>query len=240
MPVGQPLSELRRMLRAETGQSINPAQGVNAQGQYDLALARQQRELWLANDWPHLSYPVDIALAIGQRLYDYDALMPFDAIDAAYVKNSSGKWDPVSYGIDTLCYNEYSETDRSWPVRRWANRVKITSGKVVPAGQFEVWPTPDQVGTLRFVGTAVPNALVADSDVAVLDDTLIVLFAAAEILAEQKSERAALKLQKANQHLRMLMAAQSAQKRDIPVLGGADMTPMQSSGQRFRVPISQP
>ena len=43
MPLGVPLTQLRIDLRAETGQSLNPAQGVQAQTTQDNQLDRQQR-----------------------------------------------------------------------------------------------------------------------------------------------------------------------------------------------------
>ena len=46
MPLGVTLLDLRRELRAETGTSLNPAQGMQAQATMDIMLARQQRELW--------------------------------------------------------------------------------------------------------------------------------------------------------------------------------------------------
>lgn len=240
MPVGVALSELRRLLRAEVGQSLNPAQGVNAQGEYDLALARQQQELWEAYEWPHLGYHVDLPLSSGQTLYDYSPEMSFEAINSAYVL-VNGRYEKVRYGIKPEHDNTY--TTRSWPVVRWANAVKITTGKVVPAGQFRVLPEPSQNGTLRFYGQAKCNALVADADICVLDSTLITLFAAAEILAARKAEHAPVKLQKAQQYLRRLLANQGSDKREIPVLAGANIyeATMQGSSmsfatRRFRTP----
>lgn len=236
MPVGVALSELRRLLRAEVGQSLNPAQGVNAQGTYDLALARQQQELWEAYDWPHLHYWVDVPVSVGQEVYDYAPDMPFDAINSLWALNGN-KYDKVLYGIDTEHMDPTAS--RSWPVRRWANAVKITAGKVVPAGQFRLYPIPNQSGTVRFMGQAKCNPLVADADICVLDSTLITLFAAAEILAFQKVESASVKLQKAQQYLRRLLANQSADKREIPVLSGANIAAAHSQmdgSRRFRTP----
>jgi hypothetical protein len=235
MPVGVQLSELRRQLRAEVGQTLNAAQGVNAQGQYDLALARQQQELWESYDWPHLMYSVDHPLFAGQEVYDYPPEMPFDAINKVFARNGT-KFDPVLYGIDMGHTNEYQT--RAWPPARWANSVKITNGKVVPAGQFRVLPMPGQDGALRFVGQAPCNPLVADTDICVLDSTLITLFAAAEILASQKAENASLKLQKAQQYLRRLLANMGADKRQIPVMSGAQIAAAMAPGsdRRFRTP----
>jgi len=240
MAVGVALSELRRQLRAEVGQSLNPAQGVNAQGQYDMMLVRSQKELWDAYDWPHLNLRVDLTLSAGQDIYPYPTEMPFESINDAYcwdgVNGSSAS--RVRYPIPR---DTFSNIGRAWPVQFWQNQASYTGGKTVPAGSIRLWPIPQQAGKLVILGSAPCNALVADADVAVLDDTLIVLFAAAEILAQQKNEGASIKLQKANQYLRRLLANQSADKRDITVLGGAQiaqsMMPIYGdSGRNFRIP----
>ena len=238
MPVGVALSELRRQLRAEVGQSLNPAQGVNAQGEYDLILARQQQELWESYEWPHLEYHVDVPISSGQVVYDYDSAMPFEAINSAWALVND-RWEKVLYGIKPEHVNTY--TTRAWPLARWANSVKITAGKVVPAGQFKVLPEPSQNGTLRFYGQAQCNPLIAEADVCVLDSTLITLFAAAEILGARKAEHAPIKLQKAQQYLRRLLANQGADKRQIPVMSGVNMVQaaMQTelpNNRRFRTP----
>lgn len=235
MPVGVALSELRRLLRAEVGQSLNPAQGVNAQGQYDLTLARQQQELWEAYDWPHLAYHKDVPVSSGQAVYDYPSDMNFDSINSIWVL-SSNTYDKLLYGTDTNAFNAHNTP--GWPVVRWGNAVKITNGKVVPAGQFQLLPTPSQNGTIRIVGQAPCNPLVDETDICVLDSTLITMFAAAEILAAQKAENASLKLQKAQQYLRRLLANQSSDKREVPVLSGANIAAaaIQGSGRRFRTP----
>jgi hypothetical protein len=239
MAVGVTLIELRRQLRAEVGQTLNVAQGANAQGIYDLMLARTQQELWEANEWPHLRYSSDIALSAGQRFYPYPTDMSYEAINQVWVKDT-GNWKPVAFGIGVNDYASYGGEDaRSWPVARWGNIVSIVAGKVVPAGQIEVLPVPAQAGTLRLEGQAPCNPLLADTDICVLDSTLIALYCAAEILANQKAENATLKLQKAQQYLRRLTANQGSDKRPIAVLGGAQIAQTyagESSGRRFRIP----
>lgn len=239
MPVGATLTALRRQLRAEVGQTLNTAQGANAQGIYDLVLARTQQELWEANEWPHLRYSSDFALVTGQRYYPYPADMSFEAVNRAWVQDE-GKWKPVAYGISVADYDAHGgEGSRSWPVRRWANSVTFVAGKVVPAGQIEVLSVPARDGVLRLEGQAPCNPLLADNDVCVLDSTLIALYAAAEILANQKAENAGMKLQKAQQYLRRLMANQGADKRRIHVLGGAAIAETfagPDQGRRFRIP----
>jgi hypothetical protein len=234
MSVGTKLSDLRRMLRAEVGQSLNPAQGSNAQGQYDMMLDRTQRELWEQYEWPHLFYYTDLAVQTGQRFYDYPVGMPFDAILRGHYLDSGTNWLPLGYQIGLHCYSQYGgESGRAWPPQRWQNVPQFSAGKTIPVGKLELWPVPAQNGTLRFNGQALVNALVSDNDVAVLDDTLITLFTAAEILAAQKGENASLKLQKANQYLRRLMANIGGMKRThIPILGGYGS----SSGHQGQTP----
>ena len=105
-----------------------------------------------------------------------------------------------------------------------------TSGQTQPAAQFEVWPIPGPSlpFSLRIEGNAPLNTLVEDTDVCVIDATLITLFAAAEILAMQKSESASLKLQKANQYRRLLVARLGAQQRTMKSLSkdGGHMGPL--------------
>lgn len=240
MPVGVALSELRRQLRAEVGQTLNVAQGVNVQGQYDMALARTQTELWTTYEWPHLRYFVDVDVSAGQKLYEYPHDMPFDNINRVYVLSSQSEWLPVQYGITMSDYTEVGgEAARGFPITRWQNRVKVANGIVIPAGQIELMPIPSQSTKIRLDGQASCNQLVADTDIAVLDSTLIVLFAAAEILAAQKAENAGLKLQKAQQYLRRLLANQGADKRKITVLGGGSMNDMGiTPEQRFRIPVA--
>ena len=65
------LIDLRRGVQAETGSSLNPAQGTQVQPTLDLLLARQQRELWDAYTWQHLKIYADVQLMDGQGVYSY-------------------------------------------------------------------------------------------------------------------------------------------------------------------------
>jgi hypothetical protein len=226
MAFGTSLLNLRNKLRAEVSQSLNTAQGVNAQGQYDMALDRTQKELWESYEWPHLTYYSTLALQNGQQLYAYPPDMPFDYIVKGYVLVGTTDWTPMSFGIALEDYAQYGgEAGKSWPPQKWANRPVVSGGVTDPIGKLELWPIPNQNGSLRFKGQAPCNPLVSDTDKAVLDDVLITLFAAAEILAAQKSESAALKLTKANQFLRRHFANLGGGKRRTIALGGVGSMP---------------
>jgi len=72
--------------------------------------------------------------------------------------------------------------------------------------EFEIWPVPNTAQTFRFVGQRNPRTFSSDSDKCELDDLLIVLFAAAEILAHKEQASAAIVLRRANERLAKLRA----------------------------------
>lgn len=222
MPVGVTLANLRRDLRAETGQSLNMAQGVQSQATQDNQLDRQQRELWDAYDWPHLAYWVNVPASQSQSLYDYPQSMPFDQVNRIYWQAiNTTKWRELAYGI--RAFDPLPGTPQTGTPMRWGNVASVdsTTNLTNPIGQVEILPKPSTNGTLRFEGSAPCNPLVADDDICVLDSKVIVLFAAAEILATQKVEAAQLKLLKAQTYLRRLLANQGADKRHNYNMGGS-------------------
>jgi hypothetical protein len=221
MPVGVTLANLRVDLRAETGQSLNMAQNVQSQQSQDNQLDRQQRELWSAYDWPHLKYFVDIPVVAGQDVYDYPPNMPFDQINYVYfAMEDTTVWrPPLAYGLHGNFIRP--NTPLIGTPMRWGNMVSVSdTGVTDPVGQIKIIPQPAMNGTLRFEGTAPCNPLVADDDTCILDSKAIVLFAATEILATQKVEAAQLKLLKAQNYLRRLLANQGADKRRNYNMGG--------------------
>lgn len=224
MPLGVKLIDLRRELRAETGTSLNPMQGTQAQGALDIVLARQQRELWDAYNWQHLKIWVDMPIAANQALYSYPAAMAFDQIQRIWVASGAeARWFPLAYGIKPNMQN-LGVPQLGTPVR-WRNVASVdVSGPTPitnPVGQFELMPVPGTDGmSLRFEGQAPVSPLIADDDFCILDSKAIVLFAAAEIMAVQKSEGAPMKLQKAQNYLRRLLADQGADKRANYNMGG--------------------
>lgn len=220
MPVGVDMITLRRDLRAETGQTLNVAQGQQSQQSQDIQLDRQQRELWENFEWPHLAFWVDVPVLQGQDVYSYPVQMPFDQINRIYFSNPANtNWKPLGYGL--RAYDIRAGSPSPGTPLRWGNRVTVDgAGKTNPVGQLQLLPIPNADGTLRFEGQAPCNPLVADSDTCIIDSKAIVLFAAAEILANQKAEAASLKLQKANQYLRRLLANQGADKRVNYNMGG--------------------
>jgi hypothetical protein len=231
MRVGVPLSEMRRELLAETFQSLTPAQTTSSTQFYNYALDRVQREQWNDIEWPHLTIYKDLPMVAGQRYYDYPTQLPFDSIFRIW-RPQGVNWVTLDYGITPATYAaQGGEFVQAWPPQRWRNCAAYDeiNQATDPAAQFEIWPIPpaSYPYSVRIEGNAPLNALVEDTDVCVIDATLVVMFAAAELLAGMKSESASLKLQKANQYRRMLIARLGAQQRMMKSLSrdGGNMQP---------------
>lgn len=191
------LIRLLDKLRAEARLSKNPAHNTQARESHIDVLNRVQETLWADFDWPHLRVERQIAVQAGQRYYDFPTDLDMDRVEKLEVYDGSG-WLPLRYGIAGSEYSTYNSDldERANPVRAW----KFYEGE-----DFEVWPISDVNGDattrenyLKFTGIKKYQPMVADADTADLDDNLIVLYAAAEILASQGAKDADVKLQRAN------------------------------------------
>ena len=188
-------------LRAEAGHSLSANLGQATEAMMLKLLNRVQRRLWEDFSWPFLHTKKDIVLQAGQRYYNVPSGMTLERIEVASFKYG-GAWVRLKYGIDPSHYNQYdSDTGkRSWPIMRY-------NAYGDSEGQIEVWPVPSNngdattgEGVVRLKGVLNLKPLSAKTDTADLDDQLIVLFAAGELLARQKSPDAQMKLAQANQH----------------------------------------
>jgi hypothetical protein len=224
MPIGVTLDRMRVELRAETGQSINyTLHGVESQKTQDIVLDRQQRELWDAYNWEHLRIHKDVTLANGQADYSYPAEIQFDQISRINLAQSgSSQWQTLTYGIRATDIPP-GGAPRGTP-RQWANKVAVSSAGVTdPTGMMiTLLPVPNVDGmVMRIAGQAPCTSLNSSEARCIIDSKAIILFAAAEILATQKSESAALKLTKAQNYLRKLLINSGADKRSNYNMGGA-------------------
>lgn len=206
------LTDLLSELRAEAGLSQNVAHGVTLNEPHKALLRRIQEELWLKFDWPHLRGVYNLTLNPGQRYYAYPAGVVFEGI-----KSVSGRevgqmeYTPLGYGIGESELNRVDSDagkQRS-PVLRWQNYIS-PAAENINANMFEVWPVPSRPEGLRFNVKRALFPLTAPEHISTIDGPLIILHAAAEILARNKAEEAALKLQKAKERREMLGLRQSA------------------------------
>lgn len=210
MARGTQLSALVDQLRAEIGASTNVAMGVNTLPNLKQILRRTQERLWSDFDWPFAFIERDEPLLANQRYYAFDNDIDFDRINEAWVRYSE-TWRPLCYGITQEHYNRSDPaTYREDPCTNWRH---------YEGNQFEVWPVPASAQTtLRFKAIKKLPSLIDDTDRAELDDALIVLFAAAELLSRAKAEDAQAKMQMAMSHYAKLKGNTS--KNRVFVLGG--------------------
>lgn len=217
MARGTTLGELTNQLRLAARYDPNPALSISITPLMQQELRDTQERLYDEFDWPFLHIHRDKIMAAGQRYYDIPEDLNLERIIAVDIKYG-GKWLPVERGI-TLDHYSSSDSDdaanRNDPVRRW---------EVLDTGngeQIEVWPIPASDGSqLRFTGIRKLNALVEDADRADLDDQLVVLFAAGELLAGAKNPLSQIKFTQGAQRKSMLQGRVTKTRSNGFVLGG--------------------
>jgi hypothetical protein len=208
MARGKQLQELIAQLRAETGRNQAVAVGTSELDNLKEQLRRMQELLYDEYDWPFLNIQRSVTLQAGLRYYDFPTDLNYDRMNVVKFKYNNVYVD-LERGITFDDFSIYDSNidERSSPALKWDVR---NTGTVE---QLEIWPIPNDDGSIHFFGTKKLSDMVSDSDRADLDDRLIVLFAAAEILAKQKSPDAKNKLDMANARLLRLRAnSQSASK----------------------------
>lgn len=202
MARGTTLEEAIRKLRAELRQTTSSTQGLNTLDNHRQLLQRTQERLADEFAWPFLRVKYSVPVSAGQRYYDIPANMPFEKIEKVELKWGR-EWRVLCSGIHSGLYNHLDpdEDHRQDPVRHW----DLFNEGAANQDQIEVWPLPasngylydanDRTlpyeparsltgdGILRFTGTRDLQPLVKDSDRLDLDDNMVVLYAAAELLA---------------------------------------------------------
>jgi hypothetical protein len=190
MAIGTPLATLVEMLADECGTSSASSRGIDNRAYFIRIIQRVYETLSDSFDWTFLRVDNDDAtkvLEAGSRYYDFPVAMDLRSTTIAYLFYNN-VWVPMRYGIDEMNYNQMNpELDqRADPQTRW--RVKDES-------QFEVWPLPASNGNkVRFRGKRLQTPLTSDQARATMDDQLIVLYAASEILSKSSQKDAEIKL----------------------------------------------
>jgi hypothetical protein len=201
MARGATLLSLVDAFRAETRQSTQLSVGTDSLPHVKQLLRRTQRLLYEKHFWSFLSNIASKNIVAGDRYYDAPPELNMDRIERVVVIYN-GQPIPIIRGVSFEEYAQYDpEADeRSSPVERWD--LRWTGSET----QIEVWPLPSSSMKLKFLCMRPLRPLVENDDVADLDEDLIVLFAAAEELAAQKSRDADMKLKLAQSHLASLQA----------------------------------
>jgi hypothetical protein len=227
---GTTFGQLLIMLRTEARMDPNPALSKNMLPLMQQKLKRHYERLYDDFDWPFLKVKVDVTLQAGERYYDVPDSINLERIQTIETKWSN-EWLPVERGITDDDYVVYdSDTDvRADPAMKW-DVTDTGSGE-----QLEIWPIPSVSGTLRIHAIRKKQELVADGDRCDLDDQLVVLYAAAELLASRKDSSAQVLLTAAKAREVTLMGRLTKTRNKTFVLGGKGN---RSPGERRRPRIS--
>ena len=210
-----PLSEMVTDLRAEVGHSLVGGQGTNMEDTLKYMLKRTQKELYRAYDWPAFIVDEQVDVAANSRY-----LPDFTNIDKEQVNDmwcrQGTEWYPITYGIDPFLYSLYDPDNAvvGFPIQRYKYD-EIN-------GTFELWPITSIDTRVLGRGQILLPPLVNDTDISLLDGTLIVMFAAAHYLARQKDEDASIMQGKAQTYLNSIMKNQGSQKRPTRSMATAD------------------
>lgn len=219
MSLRQTFGSVVEKTRNEARLSTNTSRGIDHLEHIQQIVKRNYTSLCEEYDsWTHLLLKHDSTvnanrktLAAGSRYYDFPTLLNPLKIERVWVK-WGGTWQPVAYGIDYSDYSDFdpAEDQRTDPVLRW---------QYYGSTQFEVWPIPLSNGTLDgnneigFDGQRLPEQIVDDTSRLDMDDILIALLSAAEILAENQSKAAEVKGRLAQRRLDTLRGSMGGKGR---------------------------
>lgn len=199
------------MLRAEVRRSTNAAVGVDDLPGLKQAINRNYQILRNRREWSFLNYRFNLPMAAGQQFYAMPSLLtpsqggafttppPAPApptvstvtMSADHIKRVALYFSGIPQLLERgISFEDYALFDyeqsgaASDPVLKWDIRAGTAS-----APQIEVWPVPSSnTSYIKFFAGVETPLLVNDSDLCWLDDMLVVLFAAADLLALDMSE----------------------------------------------------
>jgi hypothetical protein len=245
MARGTQFAALVYMLRAEIRRSTAVNVGVDDLPEIKQAINRQYAIQWAATEWPFLDDYYKLQLNIGQKLYSppnglyfTTRAMTFDRIKDIAVFYS-GVPQRIERGIHFEDYALFDGDLGSYsdPVLKYDIRYGNAGQE-----QIEVWPVPSgSAQVLKAFAKVAWAPLVSDSDLCLIDDLLVVLFAAADLLSLDESEprvglppAATLRLQLATAHRDVLRSNMNAGRRPIAI-GQGHARPMVDTNSLVRV-----
>lgn len=211
MARGTQFSQLVFMLRAEVRRSTNAAVGVDDLPDLKQAINRNYIIQRNRREWSFLNYRFNLPMATGQQYYDLPVLttpsqgggfttpppppapptVPVLRLSHNHIKRVALYFSGVPQLLERgISFEDYALFDyeqsgaMSDPVLKWDVRAGTAQRP-----QIEVWPVPSSnTSYIKFFGGIELPALVNDSDACWLDDMLVVLYAAADLLSLDMSE----------------------------------------------------
>lgn len=215
--------QLVTALRAELSRSTDPAVGVADLPTLKQVLSRNYEAAYQSYDWPHLNKIFDkIPLNAGQRFYDFPEDCDYDDLKRIVVW-----WNaqpvPIERGIGFEEYTTYDSAAgaTSDPVLKWDVRFTDTHE------QMEVWPVPaSSQQSIQIEGQARFVPLVDDADLCRIDDQIVVLASAVELVPTKERQSAQAKLAAAQQRIGRIKGRSKANSGTIRMGLGSSNRPI--------------
>lgn len=215
--------EVIQAVRSEAKLSTNTSRGLDHLEVIKQKIKRHYAMLAEDYDWQHLVLKKDssisrVLLQAGSRYYDFPSALNVQKITKAWVKWGS-VWLPLTYGIgfdEYSAFNSDDSTVRSDPISRW---------QFYGGTQWEAWPLPstngvaDGANEVAFEGQKTVEQLTTDNSRLDMDDILVTLMAAAEILAASDKQGAQILAGAAESRLGRLRANMGSKARFVMGVG---------------------
>lgn len=216
-------AQLVTALRAELERSTDPAAGVADLPTLKQVIARNYEATYQDYDWPHLTTIFDkIPLNAGQRYYDFPDDCDYDDIEQIVVW-----WNaqpvPIERGIGFEEYATYDSEEgaTSDPIVKWDVRSTDTHE------QMEVWPIPgSNEQSLQIRGQRKFEPLVNDEDLCRIDDQIVVLASAVELLPAKSRTAVQAKLAAAQSRINRVKSRSKAASPSVRIGLGRSNRPL--------------
>lgn len=182
------------MVRGEARLSTNTSRGIDHLEHIKQLIRRNVVTLAEDYDWQHLELKKETAvsrvlLQAGLRTYTFPTAVNPMKIEKAWVKWGN-LWESVAYGVKHSDFNylDPDQDQRTDPVTNWAYYSDT---------EFEVYPLPatngvaNGINEIAFEGQRKTDPLILDNSRVDMDDYLVSLLCAAEILAADGQKVAA-------------------------------------------------
>lgn len=233
---GRTFAQLIEAVRLETGRSASTTLGQNEEPAIKQRINRVYEWFWFEYNWNHLKImDGDVATSAGVFKINPPATIDLERLEKV-ASRYGDIWHPMERGIATELYNALdSENDeRSEPVERYD--IQWTGS----APQVVLWPRPSVDTTIRFQGYKAFARLVNTSDVCLLDDVLIYLHVAAELLAKAEDPGAEAVARAARRRFNVLKHGLSKNRNSkFSLAGQAGQEPSKRGQGEVRIAISE-
>jgi len=213
------------MLKAAVGDSLSV--GTQSDALYNQLLHDKQDNLAGDYDFNFLVQRWNITANPGDRYLTYptttidgttNTVINFDRPVKLY-RSWTNHWVEVLNGAEED--EEYNYLNPDTNLSGWPQQAldPVQKWQMHDQTKFEIWPIPVTAQILRFVGQRVVGALSADGDKADLDDALITLAVAVDLLIKRKDASAQARLAEVQSQFRVLRASYPQRQREV-ILGG--------------------